>query len=246
MKKIIITILCICLADIPLMAEVRLMNTTNILRNYGFKNGNFDSTADVALETAIDANVKYGSIEEDDFIDTTEEFLTATYYSPIKITPKAQAAIDKELPKGREGALRLGAMWLIKLAEEPENDLQYKKAIDMICAQSNVTRAEIDKYYAEAIRKKIYETPIDKVLTKDEQAQVRELFLAYMLNPTDKRMNEEFLKYVIRLKFSTFPSSFKKVEPSLKFVEKISPSLSLYMRIFLVVGTGDKGFMGNE
>ena len=229
MKKIIITILCICLADIPLMAEIRLMNTTNVLKNYGFKDGEFRLGEDPIYKLPFKARVEYGKIEEEASVDTQEEFLTAAYYSPIKIEYKAQAAIDKELPKGREGALRLGAMWLIKLAEKPENGLQYKKAIDMICAQSNVTRAEIDKYYAEAIRKKIYETPINSPVTKDEANQARELLLTYTLTPTEKNIRQ-FLGYQLQLALD----DKNKSTALTSFVDKVSPAITFkLLRIML-------------
>jgi hypothetical protein len=55
-------------------------------------------------------------------------------------------------------------MWLMKYAERPENELQYRKAIEMITEKSNVTKKEIDDYYEQAIKNKIYSTPLGKPL----------------------------------------------------------------------------------
>lgn len=177
------------------MPEVRLMDMNNILRNYGFKEGCFYldiNTPDNKLPFIVRA--QFGAIEKDACIDTAEEFVTAAYYSPISISPKAQAAIDKELPKDSEGAKRLGAMWMRKIAEYPENSANYNKAIDLICSKSNVTRTEITAYYAIAIEKLIFETGKKHLGGLYSQKELKDGGLKpivdYYLNPTEDNLNK--------------------------------------------------------
>ena len=116
-------------------------------------------------------------------------------------------------------------MWLLKTAEYPENAGKYRDAIGIIKQKAGekygvqLTDSEIRTYYADAIKKKVYETPI-RLLTKDEQDRVRELLMAYLLEPTEKNAYN----------FRNFVQGIRGFEPKkggeiVAFVEKISPEL---------------------
>jgi len=94
-----------------------------------------------------------------------------------------------EIPAGKPGALKIASMWLFKTAEYPENKESYNKAINFIIKNSGVTKSEINEYYTIAIKKKIDETPFEPYegasLSSMEKDEVRKLFVAYMLNPTE-------------------------------------------------------------
>lgn len=139
------------------MAEVRLMNMGNIFTAYGMP-GHFVRGHSAIRSIDVKTQLTIGKIEGAINIDTPEEFITAAYYSPIQISSKAQTAINRELPQNKEGALRLGSMWMRKIAENPENKANYYKAIDIICQKSNVTRAEINSHYAVSIEQEIFNT----------------------------------------------------------------------------------------
>jgi len=98
--------------------------------------------------------MQFGRIEGAINIDTPEEFITAAYYSPVEISASARAAINRELPQGREGALRLGAMWLKKSAELPQNAGAYQRALSMIMQRSGVSAQEIRDYYVRTMTDK--------------------------------------------------------------------------------------------
>jgi hypothetical protein len=207
----------------PGAGDVRLMNVNNVLRNYGFENGVFNSVGKPVKKIDPMTEIEYGSIEDKSNIDTPEEFITAVYYSPIKIDQKAQAAIDRELPKGKTGALRLAAMWYFKIAEYPENREKYMSAINLVLKmakekhQVSVTLSDARKFYEEAIKEKIYATPLGAPLTADEQKKVKELLLAYMLEPGE-RTQRAFTDY----KDTLNSRDVTKGSALITFVKKIS------------------------
>ncbi len=128
------------------MPEVRLMNVNNVLSAYGMTQG-FVRGSPIIRNIPFSRMVEFGPIENNPSIDTPEEFITAAFYSPIEVSASARAAINRELPQGREGALRLGAMWLKKSAEMPQNAGAYQRALSMIMQRSGVSEREIREYY---------------------------------------------------------------------------------------------------
>jgi hypothetical protein len=133
------------------------MNVNNVLRYSGFRNGIFNAGADPVGMLDVNAHQSFGSVEgTNGFVDTPEEFITAAYYSPVEVSAGARAAINRELPQGREGALRLGAMWLKKGAELPHNAAAYQRALGMIMQRSGVSAQEIRDYYVRTMTETIH------------------------------------------------------------------------------------------
>lgn len=97
------------------------------------------------------------------FIDTPEEFIMASYFSPIQIQDiSASAAIEAELPHAEDkkyiAGIKLGMMWYDRLVEYQActvdvgtaRDAQvgrYEGAIKYICDNLGVTRAQIVAAY---------------------------------------------------------------------------------------------------
>jgi len=171
------------------------MNISSILKNYSFTSGKFDKFEAMAFTPEMDSKIRtnVGSIEGNANIDTPEEFITAAYYSPIQISSKAQTAIDKELPKGKEGAFRLASMWLRKSAENPANKPGYMNALNIIMTRSNISIDEITNYYAKSIEKEIMakgQKTMGRLYSKDElKNSVLKPLIDYYLNPTDANLN---------------------------------------------------------
>jgi len=210
---------------------VTMLSQVTILESYGFENGVYDSLSDISIGIDDELHETIGNVENEDFfIDTPEEFLTAVYFSPIEITDiSAQRIIEEELPQDKEGVLRLCGMWLKKVAEYPENSKNYWDAIELIkqkaeeelniVVKDNGEPDGIIGYYVEAMRKEIYETPLD-LLSSEEKAKARELLLAYFKNPSVE--NGE--------KFKDFSRSLRSYDSNkstalLVFVNTISPEV---------------------
>ena len=208
--------------------DVRMPDKVKILTAYGFKGGAYDTNNKVVEEISFGTSTDNRLLDIDGdrgFADSPEEFITAVYFTPVTINAGAQKIVDSELPRNKEGALRLCSMWLLKTAEYPENAGKYRDAIGIIKQKAGekfgvqLTDSEIRTYYADAIKKKVYETPI-RLLAKDEQDRVRELLMAYLLEPTEKNAYN----------FRNFVQGIRGFEPKkggeiVAFVEKISPEL---------------------
>ena len=198
------------------MTEIRLMNTTNVLRNYGFENGEFSVGKAPIYKLPFKTRVEYGKIEEGASVDTQEEFLTAAYYSPIKIEYKAQAAIDKELPKGREGALKLAVMWLKKYAEysnQENSNTRYDsalKGVEAVKKNSNLTDAEIRQYFTAYIEKEAFELGKKNLGAYYSNAELKSVvhpIVDYYLNPTKDNLR----KLYEAIKASKSPAHYTRV-----------------------------------
>jgi len=108
------------------------------------------------------AEMDYGEIEKKANIDTPEEFLTATYFSPIKIDRTKETQINMILPRNKEGALKLCAMWLKKRAEnlidihdkKPEvkdYTQNYSEVIEKIIRKTGISNSDVNIFFAKAI-----------------------------------------------------------------------------------------------
>ncbi len=175
-------------------SEVRLMDTSSILRNYGFANGRFDIYEAMAITPEMDSRVRtsFGAIEGKANIDSAEEFISAAYYSSIQISTRAQSAIKKELPQGKEGALRLASMWLRKRAEHPENRSGYMSALNIIMNRSRISMNEITDYYAASIEKEIVAKGKRRLGDRYSERELKNTVLRpiinYYVNPTDENL----------------------------------------------------------
>jgi len=155
-------------------------------------------------------------------INSLEEFLTVVFYSPLHYKGQIKI-IKKELPEGKTGALRLAAMWFFKIAEYPENREKYMNAVNLVLKMAkekhgvSVKLSDARKFYEEAIKEKIYATPLGEPLTVEEQKKVKELLLAYMIEP-GKKTQRAFTDY------KDYLNSYdvKKGVAMITFVKRIS------------------------
>ena len=207
-------------------ADVRMPDTGKILAGYGFKGGVFDRGNEKIYE--IDDNVwdKIGEFEDDTIIDTAEEFITAAYFSPIKISYNAQKVVDAELPHNTEGALRLTAMWKKKQATHPENATAYQNVIAIIKEKANLTDDQIREYYNASIEKevmKLGKKHLGKYYSDDElKNTVLKPIIDYMCAPTP-----EGLKNIKAMQKKVYESRKEVVlSKYCELISEIDPSLS--------------------
>ena len=136
-------------------------DTRNVLTNYGFQNGHFNTTANPVQELNFTDQNNIGSVEKDSAIDTKEEFLTAAYFTPVDVKPSAKARIEQHLPKNKEGVLKLCNMWKLKMAELPGHRDKYATAIRLVRKLAsekmgiNVSHNEVEAHYARSIENKL-------------------------------------------------------------------------------------------
>jgi hypothetical protein len=98
-----------------------------------------------------------------DLIDTPEEFITASFYNDIPVVKEARDIIQKELPQGKTGALRLASLWLKKNAEDENNYRKYRTAINIIKKKSDLSNREIKNYYDRAIENEIQKIAVETI-----------------------------------------------------------------------------------
>ena len=128
---------------------------------------------------------KVGKIEEDkDITDTEPEAAIALWLeSPQQI---------ETLPRNELGVKRLCFDLFVRMAEFPDKKKSYLKAVNLVLKMAkekhgvSVKLSEARKFYEEAIKEKIYATPLGEPLTVEEQKKVKELLLAYMLEPGER------------------------------------------------------------
>jgi len=184
-----------------------MINTNQVLTNYGFKDGSYDYTSSLISRIHPLQRIQVGKIEDSSLLDTPEEFLTATYFSPIKITNvSAKKKIASEMPHNKEGVLKLTAMWLRKGIEKKANIKAYTNAINLIKTKAkkkysiNVTNREIYAFYNNAIEKKII-TTATKYFRKTAYASKSKVIattkplIAYYQNPTTANFDKIVRKY---------------------------------------------------
>ncbi len=205
--------------------EVRLMNVNRILKSCGFDKGLFKNTNKIVDKVDMTDSYNICTLDKDsDTIDTKAEFLTAAYDN-INILPrKAQRIINRELPKGKTGAMRLASLWLQKKAENPEKAARYNKALNIIMKKTGVNKYQISRFYAKSMKRKIYAMPLGEPLTPTEQKKAKTLLLDYMVKPTRAnarafRDYKSFLSYGVP----------KKGDVLAAFVDKLSSGISLQL-----------------
>ena len=158
--------------------ETRMIDKVKLFNTMGFKKG-FSPIEKIVSNATMNDENGITTIEGDaDLIDTPEEFVTALYYSPIEIKDiSIRKALQKELPQGKEGALRLCAMWLEKAVATRfgnQTNEEKKKLIDnydliikTLIKKQKLSQTEVDKYYKTAVVKQIDEL-VDEEFGKNE------------------------------------------------------------------------------
>ena len=123
-----------------------------VLACYGFKDGKFDKNNELNWKFPDEAYNDFGRIEEDRKIDTAEEFITAAYFYDLKTDDaRIKRSIQRAshfLPKGKQGAMILGFIWLTKMKEKPQNSSAYEGALNKIAEKSGISVDIIRSSYA--------------------------------------------------------------------------------------------------
>lgn len=169
--------------SIVLAAGPVIPDVEGTLIGMGFKNGIFDISraGEFQLDPGIERQV--GAVEGDYTLDTSEEFLTAAYYSMDRLPEAVRKGILAGFPAGREGGLRLCAMWLFKMAERPSGVEGCRKAVRIVMKKSSLSASDVTDYYDAAVRDRINRIPMSS-LSAQEQDMLRSALTLYLLDPT--------------------------------------------------------------
>jgi len=201
-------------------AEGGVMFSSKALKEWGitsFEAG--DPELDI-IDRKTEKNV--GKIEGGRFIDTEPEAAIALWLeSPQQI---------ETLPRNELGVKRLCFDLYVRMAEYPEKKKNYLSAINLVLKMAkekhgvSVKLSEARKFYEEAIKEKIYATPLGEPLTVEEQKKVKELLLAYMIEPTKKNAikNRDY-----RYKIALENEEYEKAGIVIAFAGKISDQIAL-------------------
>jgi len=171
-------------------AEGGVMFSSKALKEWGIER--FEPGSPVLDILSRSVKRVIGRLEEDSTIDTEPEAAIALWLeSPQQI---------ETLPRNELGVKRLCFDLYVRMAEFPDKKKSYLKAVNLVLKMAKekhgipVKLSEARKFYEEAIREKIYATPLGAPLTVEEQKKVKELLLAYMLEPGEKTQRA-FLDY---------------------------------------------------
>jgi len=127
-----------------------------LLRAYGFTNGQFNTSSSLIDTIDMDVLGSASAIEGQEFnIDSAIEFFTAARYGGVRVTPSSRRVVDRELPRGREGDLKLGAAWLEKLQRRDTSQESCNRALAFISGRSGVGVSEIRDYYRREVTRRL-------------------------------------------------------------------------------------------
>jgi len=175
-----------CAHSVALNAGNSAVDVPGVLRALGFPGGVFDpvNAMDYQFDPAIEAKV--GRFDRDAAVDTAEELLTALFYSPAAVGNKTRESIERLLPPGREGALRLCSLWLLKSADTPAHGARYREAVRYIGERSKLQAGEILDFYEQKVAEML--AGIDPgPLTAREMSELKEHLSLYMISPSDNK-----------------------------------------------------------
>ena len=131
-----------------------------------------------------------------------EESIMASYYSQQQVAIEVRSIIEKELPRGKTGALRLAAMWRKRMAEDRPGSGRYIVALAIIKEKSGLSNREIDAYYIHAmeneIRKITGEYFTSRYIENEMNSDLTLPLVAYYTNPSDGT-EEQLVKAGIKL-----------------------------------------------
>ena len=163
-------------------AEGGVMFSSKALKEWGIER--FEPGSPVLDILSRSVKRVIGRLEEDSTIDTEPEAAIALWLeSPQQI---------ETLPRNELGVKRLCFDLYVRMAEFPDKKKSYLKAVNLVLKMAkekhgvSVKLTDARKFYEEAIREKIYATPLGEPLTVEEQKKVKELLLAYMLEPGER------------------------------------------------------------
>jgi len=221
-----------CSSDEHHIEEPRLINRELIYKSLGMKNGKFDKNHKAVF--FINGEPKKG-IEKlegnKSKIDTENEFLTMLFNNrneTLTMSPKAADVINKEIPTGKTGFLRISSMWLLGFAEKPTSKANNYKVLTFLSKYSGASIKEMEQYYAKAVKIKIRETNISSYkgvfLTNKEKQKVKQLLYNYMVKPSNMNSNKykNYKQYLLSI-------NIKKSNLLTKWIEKISPLINIHL-----------------
>lgn len=164
-------------------AEGGVMFSSKALKEWGIER--FEPGSPVLDILSRSVKRVIGRLEEDSITDTEPEAAIALWLeSPQQI---------ETLPRNELGVKRLCFDLYVRMAEFPDKKKSYLNAVNLVLKMAkekhgvSVKLSEARKFYEETIREKIYATPLGEPLTVEEQKKVKELLLAYMLEPGKER-----------------------------------------------------------
>ena len=146
--------------------EERIADIKKILTAYGcIKNGKYNYGAYVVTKVSLLGNIDDISQIEGmkELLDTSEEFITASYYSQVSVIKEMREIMQKELPPGKIGGLRLASMWLKKSAEDRDYHGKYTVVINIIKKKSELSDKNIRNYFNKAIENEIHKIAVDNI-----------------------------------------------------------------------------------
>ncbi len=150
---------------------IQMLSVNIMLNKYGFQGGKFSASSQIVNDVDFMSHIEFGAIEEGASIDTPEEFITATYFSPIEVQcAQARLQIEQVLPQNNkiEAGIKLGAMWYQKMvayqfaapagSDKSEQLARYDLIMKTISERTGATRIQMVNAFRAGVRAVIAET----------------------------------------------------------------------------------------
>jgi hypothetical protein len=216
MKKTLIFFLIICTGCIQ--EEYKMIDTKSFLIAACFENGIFTGTMDIYY---------------------TEEFISFCFLGyPHYCSDDGKKTILKELPRTKEGVLRVCSMWLLKIASDPSNKVIYQEEINTFVNNFSteteiseagygyskipiikVSDSEIQDFYRKALKNRIRDISISE-LSGNEVTTLKKLVYDYCIDNSDT--NASAVRAYIQ---GIESNSEKKIEAVDAFLIELHPGL---------------------
>ncbi|HSV98173.1 MAG TPA: hypothetical protein VLM75_14720 [Spirochaetota bacterium] len=193
-------------------------DTGRIMLLFGFPGGRFDPVMAGDMQLDYEIESKVGLTEGDSSIDTAQEFITAAFLSRVSLSESGRREFEAELPKSGDGALRLCAVWLFRMAEYPARAPAYRTVLNLIRKKTAITDNAIVDHYVDALTRRLDSMEIDGLDPREEE-HLRRLVLLYMMDPVNPPPAADLREFMARLK----TLSPKKAQTALNFLNELSP-----------------------
>jgi len=160
------------------MSDISLLNPSRYISIFGFKNGAVDSNDQNYIWKAPRADrVLFRDLGGESAIDTPLEFALLSYYSQpvIKIRPVEADTIlpanDPKLADKKLGAAVIQDLQILRFLGNTAAVGRYEGMLKFITDRGNVTRAEIETFYHDGIRKLVSDI-VDEEFKKERNGWV--------------------------------------------------------------------------
>jgi hypothetical protein len=162
----------------------RLPDTNKILAAYGcIEKGKYNYGVYVVTKVSLLGDPDNISFTEGmkELLDTPEEFITASFYYNPPVMIEVREIIERELPRGKIGGLRLASLWLKKSAEDRDNSPKFAVAINIIRKKSGLTDAAIHEYFIRAMENEIMKSAAEIYGSRNNMEIIRTRICAPLL-----------------------------------------------------------------